>query len=110
MIILVIVVVAYLIYNRAGDTEPGTTTESFAQCITTAGLKMYGTEWCSFCKQQKAIFGDSFKDVDYIDCDKNKELCTTEEIRGYPTWKINGESYPSVQSLEKLAQLSGCDL
>jgi hypothetical protein len=48
--------------------------------------------------------------VNYVDCDKNKDICIREGIQGYPTWKINGESYPGIQQLERLASLSGCIL
>ena len=84
--------------------------DNFAQCLTDNEVKMYGTEWCSHCQNQKKLFGKSFKFVDYIDCDKNKDVCLSAGIKGYPTWKINGESYPGEQSLERLAQLSGCEL
>ena len=71
---------------------------------------MYGTDWCHYCKEQKKLFGKSFKFADYINCDKNKEVCLIEGVKGYPTWKINGESYPGVQNLETLANLTGCNL
>jgi hypothetical protein len=35
--------------------EPGPFDE-FAQCITDSGAVFYGTEWCSHCKNQKALF------------------------------------------------------
>jgi glutaredoxin len=84
--------------------------DGFAQCLTESDAKMYGTEWCSFCKKQKALFGDSFQYVDYIDCDKNNQECTESGITGYPTWKIKGENYPGVQSFERLSSLTGCKL
>lgn len=83
--------------------------ESFAQCLTDNGVKMYGTEWCSHCKNQKKLFGDAFNNVDYIDCDKYGNLCDDADIEGYPTWNVNGENYPGEQSFERLAYLSGCE-
>ena len=71
---------------------------------------MYGTEWCSHCQNQKKEFDSSFQYVNYVDCDKDREKCTEAEIRGYPTWRINGENYPGEQRLERLAVLSGCEL
>ena len=62
------------------------------------------------CQNQKKLFGKSFKFIDYIDCDRDRALCLSNGVEGYPTWKINGESYPGEQSLERLAQLSGCEL
>lgn len=82
--------------------------DKFAQCLTDAGFVMYGTEWCPHCQSQKKMFGKSFKYIDYVDCDRNSKVCSAEKITGYPTWKINGESYPGVQQLERLASLSGC--
>ena len=82
----------------------------FAQCLTEKGIKMYGTGWCSYCQKQKDSFGNSFKYVDFVDCDKDKQECLSAGVQGYPTWNINGENYPGLQSLERLAQLSGCEL
>ena len=83
---------------------------NFAKCLTEKGIKMYGTGWCPHCKDQKEMFGDSFKFIDYTDCDQNKDLCLIEEIGGYPTWKIDDESYPGTQSLDTLSIIAGCDL
>jgi glutaredoxin len=83
--------------------------DSFAKCLTNAGLTMYGTEWCSHCKNQKELFGDSFQYINYIDCDRKSEICTLEGITGYPTWKINNQSYPGEQSFSRLSGLTGCN-
>lgn len=83
---------------------------SFAQCLTQKGAVMYGTEWCGFCNKQKDVFGSDFKNVNYVDCDKDKEECVSSGVRGYPTWKINGELSPGLKSLEQLSALSGCEL
>jgi glutaredoxin len=71
---------------------------------------MYGTEWCSHCKNQKAAFGSSFEYVYYVDCDKDKDECIKAGVKGYPTWQINGENYPGEQSFERLAFLTGCSV
>lgn len=84
--------------------------DEFAQCLTEKKVVMYGTGWCSYCQKQKDLFGSSFKYVDFRDCDKNKQECQSAEVTGYPTWKINGENYPGLQQLGRLAQISGCEL
>ena len=84
--------------------------DNLAKCLTEQGAKMYGTEWCSHCKNQKAAFGSSFQYVDYIDCDKNRDECVLAGVKGYPTWKIDGNNYPGEQQLNNLASLSGCEL
>lgn len=84
--------------------------DSFASCLTEEGVVMYGTDWCPHCKNQKALFGKSFKLIDYVNCDFNKETCLINGVEGYPTWKISGENYPGTQPLEKLSALTGCSL
>ena len=103
-IIFFVIVVTILIPKGASEYD------SFASCLTEKGVTMYGTEWCPHCKNQKALFGDSFNNVDYVDCDSDRNACTSAGVRGYPTWKINGQNYPGEQSLERLAILTGCEL
>lgn len=108
LIIGIFLIGIYLFYNF--NVNPLGGYDEFTLCLSESGLKMYGTEWCSHCKNQKKLFGNSFKNIDYIDCDKNKDICLSEGIRGYPTWKTNGQKYPGEQSLNKLSELTGCEL
>ena len=110
VIALILIIAFFLIKPLFSGGVVNEEMDSFVRCLTENGLKMYGTEWCSHCQNQKKLFGKSFKFIDYIDCDRSKGLCLTNGIKGYPTWKINGESYPGEQSLERLAQLSNCEL
>jgi hypothetical protein len=84
--------------------------DRFAKCLTEKGMKMYGADWCGHCQNQKSMFGDSFQYVTYIECEQNKDICNSEGIRGYPTWKYNGQSYPGEKTLQGLSELSGCEL
>lgn len=73
---------------------------------------MYGAFWCPHCTDQKELFGDAVDRVPYVECDPEGEnaqpdVCAAKEIKGYPTWEIDGEFYPGTQSLEELARLSG---
>lgn len=109
--LILILIVILLIYNPfKSKTSKEGEHDTFAQCLTDAGVKMYGTDWCSHCQNQKKLFGKSFDIIDYINCDKNKETCLIEGIEGYPTWKLNNESYTGEQSFEALARISGCEL
>uniref|UniRef100_A0A6C0EB63 Thioredoxin domain-containing protein n=1 Tax=viral metagenome TaxID=1070528 RepID=A0A6C0EB63_9ZZZZ len=68
-----------------------------SQNQTKAALRVYYTEWCgfsqSFLKEWNqnllpAIANDPIKDkvnFETVDCDKNKDLCNTYKIAGYPT-------------------------
>ncbi len=92
----------------AVDTEK---TGKLAACLTEKWVKMYGTEWCGHCKNQKALFGESFAQVSYIDCDAERQTCLDAGVRGFPTWiDSNGNQYPGTQQLEKLAEVAGCTL
>ena len=84
--------------------------DSFAKCLFDNDAVMYGTDWCSHCQNQKAEFGRSFKYVNFVDCDAQKEVCLRNNIKGYPTWVIDGKEYPGEQRLERLAGLTGCKL
>lgn len=95
--------------SGCSNNKPGEY-DTFAQCLTEKGATMYGTEWCSHCKNQKKAFGDSFRYVDYVDCDKFKSECAKAGVRSYPTWTIDGDKYPGEQPLYKLASLTGCKL
>jgi glutaredoxin len=78
--------------------------------MTENGITMYGTERCSHCQNQKALFGDAFANVSYVDCDADRQACLDAGVRGFPTW-IDSENnpYPGTQTLERLAAISGCE-
>jgi len=105
--IIILVIISLLI---VGCTNSPSLYDSFAQCLTEKGVTMYGTEWCPHCKNQKAEFGGSFQYVNYVDCDRSREVCDNAGVQGYPTWEIEGQSYAGEQSLGRLASLSGCQL
>jgi glutaredoxin len=83
-----------------------------ARHLTKINAKMYGAYWCPHCTHQREVFGQqAFALINYIECapdgkNAQPELCKTEKIQGYPTWKINGKTYLGVHSLEELASLS----
>jgi len=106
LVIIVFAVVIYMLLPKATATG----LDSFATCLTDKGAVMYGTSWCGHCKNQKEMFGNSFKKINYVDCDARSDTCLAALVTGYPTWKINGQNYPGSQSLEKLRSLAGCSL
>ena len=97
--ILVVLIVGYGIYTLA---KPGPY-DDFAKCLTEKGAVIYGAiDWCTYTQGQKAMFGTSFKYLNYKDY---KEL---NGIKKTPTWVINGVWYENVQSFDKLAAATGC--
>lgn len=82
-----------------------------ADHLSETGAMMYGAYWCPHCAEQKAMFDSAASQLPLTECDPNGEnaqpqLCIDKGVRGYPTWEINGQLYPGVQSLSRLAELS----
>lgn len=75
--------------------------DNFAKCLTEKGAVMYGEDWCHYTQGQKAMFGKSFKYVDYYQ---------KSDLKRRPTWVIDGKTYETVQSFERLAALTGCTI
>ncbi len=83
--------------------------DTFAQCLTQKGVVMYGTEWCSHCQEQKQLFGESYKYINFVNCDLDANACTAANVSGFPTWVFpQGASVSGKQSLEYLADRTGC--
>lgn len=95
---------------NSGYTDTQWKYDTFAKCLTEKGAVMYGTQWCKFCKAQKEIFGNSFRFVNYVDCEKQANKCIQDGVNGYPTWIIDGKVYSGKQELLDLAFLTGCKL
>ncbi len=104
-------IIAVVLWLNRTTVPPPTKYLVFAQCLASKKLTMYGATWCSHCKAERALFGDSFKYVPYIDCPKNLNLCIEKRIENYPTWiDAKGVKYEGVQSLDKLSTISDCEL
>ena len=99
--LLLLAVIAYSVYSIS---KPGPY-DTFAKCLTEKGAVMYGAMgWCKFTQGQKAMFGKSFKYINY------HEFNELPGIKKTPTWVINGQWYENAQSFDKLATLTGCKL
>jgi glutaredoxin len=83
--------------------------DSFAKCITSKNVTMYGTSWCVHCQAQKKLFENSFQYIHFVDCDKNVQTCVDANVNGYPTWNINNTNYPGELTFYNLSRLSGCN-
>ncbi|HCY17615.1 MAG: hypothetical protein UR62_C0007G0017 [Candidatus Nomurabacteria bacterium GW2011_GWF2_35_12] len=109
--LLILGTIATIIFQPGEPTVPSSKYDTFAKCLASKNLTMYGTIWCSHCKAEKARFGDSFKYVPYVECTENPNLCLEKGIESYPTWlDENGGKYIGEQGLERLSQISGCEL
>ena len=93
----------------SGDSNGGVSKNAqLAQCLTDNGAVMYGTKTCSHCNNQKDMFGDAFKYVNYVECTEQIQLCRDKGISSVPVWEIGGQFYLGERSLESLATIAGC--
>jgi len=85
---------------------------ALAACITDRGATYYGAYWCPVCAKQNALFGEYFSLVPYRECSdpgSRKQRHACRHVDSYPTWEFpDGTVRTGLQSLEKLAALSGC--
>ncbi|MBM3234339.1 hypothetical protein FJZ19_04585 [Candidatus Pacearchaeota archaeon] len=98
----------YTGYSITGNVISESSLEEFAKCLTEKGAIMYGSATCSHCANQKALFKNAFKYINYTECLSNPEQCVG--LEGVPAWKINEKIIIGEQKLENLAELSGCKL
>lgn len=114
-VLIILGIISYFVFfnGGAGASE---NYDSFAQCITESGAKMYGAFWCPHCQNQKEDFGKSWQYVDYIECSTPDGRGQTGECRaagidGYPTWEFGDGSRESGElSFEFLSSKTGCML
>ncbi len=108
LLIAGITLISYLVYlegQKPGDFD------QFAECLSDKGLLMAGTDWCSACKNQKDLFGTSFRLINYKNCDLEKTWCSQNNVEAYPTWVgTTGMRFTGVKSFQQLSQISGCSL
>lgn len=103
IVLLVILAVGFFVYSTYAKPS---VLDGFAKCLADKGVVLYGADWCQYTKAQRAMFGSSFKHLNYKDISERGDL----NIKITPTWIINSNFYERVQSFETLASLTGCVL
>jgi hypothetical protein len=84
--------------------------DSFAKCLSEKGAVMYGAMgWCEYTQGQKAMFGKSFRHINYFEHTKYP-ADEFGAIKKTPTWIIDGKVYENARSLDELSQLTGCQI
>jgi len=58
--LVAITLAVFLYFKVMEDYKPGAY-DDFAECLNQKGAVMYGAYWCGHCKDQKKMFGNSFK-------------------------------------------------
>jgi uncharacterized membrane protein len=116
------IILGGITYFAQSQGVPDGTYDEFAMCLTEKNFIMYGSQGCSFCARQRALFGSSFEFIHEIECDPRfenpqVELCVARAIEHTPTWIQEDASgnellrmKDGLQSLEELSAASGCAL
>ena len=104
-----VIIAAYLILtNMPGQYD------DFARCLTSKGAKMYGSYLCTHCNEQKKMFGNSWRLVDYVECQLpagqgETEVCKNANITAFPTWEFGDKTREmGAHSFEELTAKTGC--
>ena len=108
IIVSTIIIIAILFFTKSQFPPVNSETDQLAECLASKDVTIYVSKYCGHCQDQKELFGDSFQKLNSIDCAINTLACQEAGITGVPTWVISGESYPGVQSLSKLKELTNC--
>lgn len=107
----VVIAAIFLIVLLAKKTAVAGPYENFAKCLTEKNATMYGNVSCPACLAQKNEFKGAFNLVPYVECTENPNQCLAAGIELVPTWIFSsGEKLVGKQSLETLAEKTGCVL
>lgn len=115
VIAVLVVVLGLAVFFAQKDSAPGQY-DSFATCIKDSGAIFYGAFWCTHCREQKAMFGNSAKLLPYTECSTPDSqgqtvICKEKGITSYPTWIFaSGEIGNGTQDFAALASSTGCAL
>jgi uncharacterized membrane protein/glutaredoxin len=98
-----------------GNATPGNDPKlrALAEHLAKSGAIFYGASWCPHCKEQKELFGAAADRLPYVECSPQgprapqAPVCETLEIKGYPTWIIDGRRYEGLLMPEELEKYSG---
>lgn len=113
ILVIIAIIIVGIVYVVKGQSKNNY--DAFAKCLASKNFKLYGASWCPHCAQQKEMFGESKKYLDYVECADDTggqtQVCKNAKISAYPTWKFPpNQTLLGAQSLEKLSELSGCKL
>ena len=103
-VILAVIILAVIILNlpKYGVEE------DLAKCIGENSI-LYIQTGCIHCEDQLELFGENQKYLNVYNCaDDNWVRCSEENIRGTPTWIIDGQQYVGKKSIELLKSVTNC--
>jgi glutaredoxin len=110
LIILYAGITGLLVKDNGDYPDTPSQYDDFAKALTNAGVKMYGADWCPHCQEQKKLFGNSFRFIEYVNCETQERQCQINDISSIPVWEVNGQKHLGVLTLQQLSELSSIPL
>ena len=104
-VVAAVLLLAYFILSKPAVKL----TDNIAECIGENSI-VYEQLGCHACETQQELFGEDYEYLNSVDCFFEREKCSDAKIRATPTWVIDGKKIEGVQSIEKLQELTGCQL
>jgi len=106
---------SHLYNNKKLIVTSESTKESIelAKYLNDIGVVKYSAYWCNNCLNQSELFGkQAYRELNVVECSRDginsqTQLCIDKEIKGFPTWEINGKLILGVLSLKELSKLTG---
>lgn len=116
IILVVGIIIILIVMGKSGESYNSQDIDTFAKCITEKGGVMYGAFWCPHCAKVKKAFGESFRNINYVECDPRGDneqslLCIEKGIENYATFEFNNDPQTRLigePTFEELAAASGC--
>ncbi len=115
-VILTIIVIAILVGVFYLFTQFITSSTGYAifsdekgevmHCLRTKNVVFYSSMTCPGCEDQKKVLGGTLVGVKEVVCAVDRSNCMDVEI--VPAWKIDGNYYYGVKSVQDLRTLSRC--
>jgi len=103
VLIVILIIVAINYSNPEVDLD-----EQTMQCIAD-NSKLIVSKTCGHCANQKNILGEDLDKFELLYVDEEPGLWDEHNLKGVPTWVINGKTHPGVQSIAELKELTGCE-
>jgi len=108
LVILFVIIISYYTLSINGHIIKN----GFTKCISEKAT-LYMQTGCFACKKQQEVFGESYKDLNVVNCAKPEnynECFVKNQIVYTPTWIINYKQYTGYKTIEELSKLTGCEL
>ncbi len=111
ILLILLLPIAIIIAWCSSPSSKYSNLDEFAQCLTDKWVTLYGSNSCTYCLKQKALFGDSMAKIKFVDCQANPTQCSIKWVNGIPHRYITESNRLEwLQTLEDLAMESGCEL